>query len=82
LSLIILIPKCRQKPRLVVQKIVSRALQNGVPLSEVERKMLLFSETSPTLPDIAEVNDAFDRDYDRLEYENKMALVQILPNEK
>jgi hypothetical protein len=59
--------------QLVVQKIVSQALRNGVPLSEVERKMLLFSETSPTLPDIAEVNETFDHDYDRLGYENKIA---------
>jgi hypothetical protein len=59
--------------QLVVQKIVSQALQNGVPLSEVERKMLFFSETSPTLPDIAEMNETFDHDYDRLEYENKIA---------
>jgi hypothetical protein len=59
--------------QLVVQKIVCQALQNGVPLSEVERKMLLFSETSPTLPDIAEVNETFDHNYDRLEYENKIA---------
>jgi hypothetical protein len=35
--------------------------------------MLYFSESSPTLPDIMEMNEAFDRDYDRAEYENKIA---------
>ena len=34
--------------------------------------MLYFSETGWTLPDIWEVNDAFDRDYDRAEYEHKI----------
>ena len=35
--------------------------------------MPLHSETSPTLPDIAKVNETFDHDYDRLGYENKIA---------
>lgn len=45
----------------------------GVSLSEVERKMLYFSETASSLPDIAEVNDAFDREYDQAKYEQKIA---------
>jgi hypothetical protein len=35
--------------------------------------MLYFSETAWTLPEIAEVNDAFDRDYSQKEYEQKIA---------
>jgi len=35
--------------------------------------MLYFSETGWTLPDIWEVNAAFDRDYDEVEYEEKIA---------
>lgn len=58
--------------QLIVSKIVLQAEQEGVPLCEVERKMLLFSETSPTPPDMSPVNDAFDRNYDRLEYERKI----------
>jgi hypothetical protein len=34
--------------------------------------MLYFSETAWTLPDIADVNDAFDRDYDQASYEEKI----------
>ena len=41
-------------------------------MSEVERKMLYFSETAWTLPDILEVNNAFDREYDQTEYEQKI----------
>ena len=35
--------------------------------------MLYFTETAWTLPDIANVNDAFDREYDQAEYERKIA---------
>ena len=41
-------------------------------MCEVERNMLLFSETSPTLPNVAELNEAFERGYDRLDYEKKI----------
>ena len=34
--------------------------------------MLYFSETDWTLPDIMQVNDEFDRDYDQDEYEKKI----------
>jgi hypothetical protein len=44
----------------------------GVSLSETERKMLYFSETAWTLPDIAEVSEAFDRDCDQESYEEKI----------
>ena len=57
----------------LVEKIVSEASIAGVPLSDNERKMLLFSEISPTLPDMVEVNEVFDRDYDRAEYESKIS---------
>ena len=44
-----------------------------VPLSEVERKMLYFTESGWTLPDMMEVNEGFDREYDQAEYEHKIA---------
>ncbi|HTZ82179.1 MAG TPA: hypothetical protein VMB66_03260, partial [Candidatus Acidoferrales bacterium] len=40
---------------------------------EVERKMLYFSETDWTLPDIDSVSDQFDRDYDQDDYEKKIS---------
>ena len=48
----------------VVSRIVTEAQRDGVPLSEVERKMLYFSETAWTLPDMMEVNEAFEGEYD------------------
>jgi hypothetical protein len=57
----------------VSSRIVDQAQREGVSLSEVERKMLYFSETAWTLPDIWEVNDEFDKNYDQNEYEKKIS---------
>jgi hypothetical protein len=62
----------RDAKEFLVARIVSEAAREGVPLSETERKMLYFSETAWTLPDMMEVNDAFDREYDQAEYEEKI----------
>ena len=35
--------------------------------------MLYFSETAWTLPNIGEVNEAFEREYDQAKYERKIA---------
>jgi hypothetical protein len=56
----------------LVSRIIAESQREGVPLSEVERKMLYFSETAWTLPDIRAVNDAFDRDCNQAEYEQKI----------
>ena len=57
----------------LVSEIVAEAQRENVPLSEIERKMLYFSETAWTLPDIMEVNDQFGREYDQAKYEKKIA---------
>jgi len=56
----------------IADKIVEQAALERVTVSEVERKMLLFSESSPTLPDVRQVNETFDRDYNRNEYGAKV----------
>jgi hypothetical protein len=63
----------RDAKEFIVGRILQEAQREKIPLSEVERKMLYFSETAWTLPDIANVNDAFDREYDQAEYEQKIA---------
>lgn len=57
----------------IADRIAAEARREGTPLSEVERKMLYFSDTDWTLPDMAEVSADFDRDYDQDEYEGKIA---------
>jgi hypothetical protein len=63
----------REAKEFLVGRIVAEAERGGVPLSDAERKMLYFSETDWTLPDIMQVNEEFERDYDRHEYEAKIA---------
>jgi len=53
-------------------EIAAEVTREGVSLSEMERKMLYFSETDWTLPDMAQVSAEFDRDYDQDEYERKI----------
>ena len=57
----------------LVSEIVAEAQRENIPLSEVERKMLYFTESGWTLPDIMQVNEDFDREYDQDEYEHKIA---------
>jgi hypothetical protein len=54
----------------LASRIVDEARRNGVPMSDVERGMLYFSE--PMRPGLAEVNEIFDRDYNSEEYEQKV----------
>src|SRR5579864_4687817 len=63
----------REAKEFLVSKIADEAQREGAPLSEVERKMLYFTENYWTLPDMMEVNEAFGRDYDAAEYEKKIA---------
>jgi hypothetical protein len=57
----------------VASRIADAAQRDGVLLSEVERKMLYFSETAWTPPDIWNISDEFDRDYKQHEYEKKIS---------
>lgn len=53
-------------------RIAEEAERDGIPLTEVERKMLYFTETGWTLPEMKQVSSEFDRDYDQGEYEQKI----------
>ncbi len=63
----------REAKEFLISQIVEEAQREGTPLSEVERKMLYFTESGWTLPDIMKVNEDFDREYDQDEYEHKIA---------
>ena len=63
----------REAKEFLISKIVAEAQSENVPLSEVERKMLYFTESGWTLPDIMKVNEDFDRECDQDEYEHKIA---------
>lgn len=63
----------RAAKEFLVQCIVDQAQCEGSPLTELEKKMLFFSETHWSLPDIYEVNEAFEREYDTADYERKIS---------
>lgn len=63
----------REAKEYLVGIIVEEAKRNGAPLTEVERKMLYFTETGWTLPEMKEVSSEFDRDHDQDKYEQKIA---------
>lgn len=63
----------REAKEFLISGIVEEAQREKVPLSELERKMLYFSETDWTLPDIMAVNEQFEREYDDATYEKKIA---------
>lgn len=65
----------RQAKEYLISIIVNEAQREGVPLSEVERKMLYFSETGWTIPDMTEVNQKFETEYSQLKYEKKIAML-------
>jgi hypothetical protein len=63
----------REAKEYLAGRIVDEASREGVPLNEVERKMLYFTETGWTLPNMLEVNAEFEQAYDEDEYERKIA---------
>jgi len=62
----------REAKEFLISKIVEQAQCDGVSLSDLERKMLYFSETGWTLPSIGSISEEFDRVCDQDEYEEKI----------
>lgn len=62
----------REAKDFLANSIAEEAQRNDVPLTEIERKMLYFTETGWTLPDIKDVSAKFDREYDQKVYERKI----------
>jgi hypothetical protein len=63
----------REAKEFLVSEVVLEAQRENIDLSEVERKMLYFSETCWTLSDMLAVYDNFDAEYDQGKYERKIA---------
>lgn len=57
----------------LISRVIKEAEADGANLSEVERKMLYFTEVDPSLPDIYDVNEQFEHNYDSDEYEAKIS---------
>jgi hypothetical protein len=65
--------RAQQAKEFLISQIAEQAHKGKMPLSEIERKMLYFTEAEETLPDVYEVNEQFDREYDASVYEKKIA---------
>jgi hypothetical protein len=65
----------REAKEFLVSQIAEEADRESVVLSETERKMLYFSESGWTLPDMAAVSDEFDSESDQNKYEKKIARI-------
>jgi hypothetical protein len=65
----------REAKEFLIDRIVEQAQRDSIDLSEIERKMLYFSEVDETLPDMMEISAAFDLEYDQAAYEEKMASI-------
>ena len=65
----------REAKEYLIARIVEEAQRENVPLSETERKMLYFTESGWTLPDITQVSEEFDREYEQDAYEVKIAKI-------
>jgi hypothetical protein len=63
----------REAKEFLVSRIVEQAQHERVPLTDVERKMLYFSETGWTLPDMGTASDEFNQVCDQGRYEEKIA---------
>lgn len=65
----------REAKEYLADVITKEAERDGTPLTEVERKMLFFTETGWTLPDMKVISSEFDRDYDQDKYEQKIGSI-------
>lgn len=65
----------REAKEYLIQRILAQADRDATPLSEIERKMLYFSETGWTLPNMMATSQAFDQAYNQDEYERKIGQI-------
>jgi hypothetical protein len=63
----------REAKEFLISELVAEAQRENVPLSDIERKMLYFTESGWTLADMMEVYADFDEQYDQPKYEQKIA---------
>jgi len=64
----------KQAKDFLAQQAAEQAARENVPLSEIERKMMYFTESDPaSCPNPLEINNEFEAEYETTEYESKMS---------
>jgi hypothetical protein len=61
----------------LVSRIVEEAQRQNKPLSDLEEKMLYFSEGFPTLPNMMEIAERFEKEIDSGKYEDRICRLAI-----
>lgn len=65
--------RSREAKDFLIQQTVEQAQFEHEPLSDLERRMMYFTETGEMPEDPFELNDAFEAQYDSAEYEIKIS---------
>ena len=66
--------KNKQAKDFLVQQVAEQAARESIPLTDIETKMMYFTENDPASCDNpAELNDQFEAKYDTAEYEIKIS---------
>jgi hypothetical protein len=72
----------REAKEFLISELVAEAQRDNIPLSEVERKMMYFTESGWTLPDMMKVSEDFDREYKQAKYEQKIVKLVTKADER
>jgi|SRR5208282_3458382 len=67
--------RVREAKDFLVQETVQQAALEGVPLSDLEKRMMYFTETGECPEDPIALNDAFEAEHDTTAYEKKISLL-------
>jgi len=66
--------KSKQAKDFLVQQVADQASRENIPLSDIEKEMVYFTESDPTsCPNPIELNGRFESEYDTVEFESKMS---------
>ena len=65
--------KVREAKDFLVQQVTEQASLEGIPLSDLEKRMMYFTEGKDAVEDPATLNDEFEAQYDSLKYEKKIS---------
>jgi|SRR5580704_647325 hypothetical protein len=63
----------REAKDFLVTQTAEQATLEGVPLSDLEKRMMYFTESPDAVEDPVKLNEEFDAQYDSEEYESKVA---------
>lgn len=65
----------REAKQFLVQQTAEQAALENVPLSDLEKRMMYFTETGECPEDPIALNDAFEAEYDTTTYEKKISVL-------